>query len=117
VHAADVVERQLGRRAVAVHGLHVDPVADVHDRRAHGARRVLERVARSGAQRGVGHPAHPRLDLACDLRAVRRSAEHRAARDVEVVLEAHGHRLWRERLVQRAVEGVDAGHARAAPGG
>ena len=68
-----------------------------------------------GLQRRVGHPADHRVDVLAGLRGVLDAGDHVAAGDVDVVLEAHGHRHRRERLGDLLVEQVDArdlrGHA------
>ena len=109
VDEADVVERELARVGDVLEPLDVEPRVDRLDPRAHAARGVLEHVAGAGRGRRVGHPAQPRLEPAGDRRGVAGRADQVAAAGVDVVGEHDGDRLRRDGLLDRPVEGVDAG--------
>ena len=103
----DVVEREAvgGLDAVAVD---VDPAADLLERRAHAARRVLEQVARrrSGPASRPSSTRWPRA-RAPPAAGRSRSGDEVAAADVEVVLERERGHHRRERALDRAARRVD----------
>ena len=106
-HAADVVELEAGRRGPLVERRHVEPRMHGLDRRAHRARRVLERVARARPQLGVAEPGDGRVELARGDRLAVGRADQVAAADVEVVGEPDRDRERRDGLLERAVVGAD----------
>ncbi len=85
----------------------VDPVLDPRQLGARGPGRVLDQVARARPGRRLVEPADVRAQVARHLGGRVGGGDHVAARDVEVVLEQDRDRHRRERLVDRAVEGVD----------
>jgi hypothetical protein len=115
-HAADVVEPELGRLRSRCSVL-TSRRYELLDHRAHRARRVLDRVARAAARSGSSviqqtiASSSARRAAGCaggrSCRRARRRGRPRAAR----------HRHRRERLVDRAVEGVDRGDRVVAPEG
>ncbi len=92
--------------------VHVEPVLERLHHRADVARRVLQRIAVLRLERRIAHPAHHGVEILARDRPVRRTAQHVAARHVDVVLEVDRHRHRRERLVERSVERLDPRDAR-----
>ena len=115
--AADVVEPERGRRGPVLERRHVELGVHRLHGRADRARRVLERVARAGAQRGLAHPATVASISRARDRRVSRRADEVAAADVEVVGEPHRDRQRRDRVLDRAVEGSIAAIVVCAPDG
>ncbi len=109
---ADLVQLEPVGLLLAVERVHVDAVQQlVHlgERRARG---VLDPVAAGGRERALRHPAHHRVDVARLDGLVVRTADHVAARHVDVVLEAQRDRQRRVGLLELALEGVDRRDAR-----
>ena len=106
LHAADVVELELGgRRLVAVERVDVEARDDLVDDRATVACRVLDRGTRPRAQRPLGHPADIGLELARPVRRGSRAGRScRRARRRCRPRAAPSPTSGRERLVERAVE-------------
>ena len=107
-----------GGAGLAPERRHVDAVLDRLDDRARRVGRVLDRVARAGAQRRVGHPADVGRRGRAPAPGGRRGRQMRSPRETSSssarrTRDAHR----REGLVERAVERVDRGDRRDAPGG
>ena len=74
---------------------------------------MLQSEPGAGAQGRLREPAHVRLERARRHRRRLGGDEHVAPPEVEVAVDAHGHRLPGGRRVERAAERLDRGHARA----
>ena len=111
-HRPDVVERQLDRVVELVERLGIQPGVQRLHRRAHRLGGLLERDPVTGAQRGLGEPAHRRVEFAGQHRqrgVVGAADEHVAAADVDVVGQFDRHRQRRNGSRAVVVEGVDGG--------
>ena len=101
-------------RLVAMQGVDIEPIVQRGDLRAGGSGGVLDDVVAAGLQRrGVGHPAHGRIEFLRDPGLVVGAGDQVAARDVDVVGKAHRDSHRRKRFFHRPIRAFDRGD----PGG
>src|SRR5581483_7987321 len=110
--APDLVEAEGGVFGVAVQRVDVQSVLDVLDQGAGRAGGVLDRQLLTRLQRGGRHPADHGVDVLGGRRGVVDPGDHVAAGDVDIVLEADGHRhrwVCRRQFLAEEVDGFDGG--------
>ncbi len=100
----------------SVERVHVDDGDELLDDRAGRTRRVLDGEPGARLERALAHPADLGGELARDEGRPVGVGQHVAAADVDVVLEPDRDRLAGDRSLERPVELLDRGDARAAPG-
>lgn len=104
---ADLVELQRFRRQL-FQGVDVDLVLDVGDGRQGELRADLDPVLSAGQHRLLGHPDDRHLELVGHARQRIDAGQHIAAADVDLVFQHDGDGLFRDCLLQIAIDGHNA---------